>query len=743
MTQSGRLLRVALPSPLRRFFDYLPPVSTGSVAAGSVAVEDLLPGQRLWVPFGRRELVGVLVQWVDQSDVPEAKLKRALRCIDAAPLLPPALLELALWAARYYLYPPGEVLAAFLPVLLRQGEPAEFRSEHRWMVSAAAPEQLRSAPRQSQLLQLLLQHPHGLADEAIRAQGFASGLVRALAESGQIHKVECQPQLPSCSPKDLLRQSPLTLNSEQALALAAITEDLDGYHCELLQGVTGSGKTEVYLQAIEAVLKAGRQALVLVPEIGLTPQTLSRFKQRFRVPVVALHSGLNDRERLDGWLQASRGSAGIVIGTRSAVLTPLARPGIIVIDEEHDASFKQHEGFRYSARDLAVMRAQREAIPIVLGSATPSLESLHNVATGRYRHLRLEQRAGGAFEPEFELLDIRNLPLTDGLSEPLVERIRSHLQRGEQVLVFLNRRGFSPSLMCHDCGWVADCPQCDAHFTLHRTPPRLHCHHCDYQTPLQRRCGKCQSANLNPVGAGTERTETTLQGLFAGVPVLRVDRDSTQRKHALQTIIDQVHEGGPCILVGTQMLAKGHHFPRVTLVAILDADGGLFSADFRGMEKTAQLILQVAGRSGRAEHPGHVLMQTHNSDHPLLRSLIDQGYSDFACQELIERRQGGLPPFSHLAMLRAEAVAAGRAEAFLQLVREILEQHEWPEVTWLGPLPSPMERRAGRYRAQLLFESDERKPLHQLLQWLVPLIEGLPQARKVRWSLDVDPQDMH
>ncbi|MFT6915224.1 MAG: primosomal protein N' (replication factor Y) [Motiliproteus sp.] len=734
MTQPGRLLRVALPSPLRRFFDYLPP-------SGSA---ELVPGQRLSVPFGKRELVGMLVQRVDQSDVPEAKLKKALACLDAEPLLPPHLLELALWSARYYLHPPGEVLASFLPVLLRQGEPAEFRSEHCWMLSPGAdPEQVRSAPRQYALLQLLGSHPHGLADEALRAQGFSSGLVRALLERALIQKVARQPQMPGYATDDLLRESPLTLNEEQRVALAAISEDLSAYHCLLLQGVTGSGKTEVYLQAIEAVLKADKQALVLVPEIGLTPQTVSRFRQRFKVPVVALHSGLNDRERLDGWLQASRGLAGIVIGTRSAVLTPLARPGIIVIDEEHDGSFKQHEGFRYSARDLAVMRAQREAIPILLGSATPSLETLNNALTGRYRWLTLEQRAGCAFAPEFELLDIRNLPLTDGLSAPLIERIGQHLQRGEQVLVFLNRRGFSPSLMCHDCGWIADCPQCDAHFTLHRSPPRLHCHHCEFQAPIQPRCGQCGSRSLNPVGAGTERTEATLLKLFGDVPVLRVDRDSTQRKNALQQIIDKVHEGGPCILVGTQMLAKGHHFPRVTLVAILDADGGLFSADFRGMEKTAQLIIQVAGRSGRAEHPGHVLMQTHNGDHPRLSSLIDRGYSDFAREELLERRHGGLPPFNHLAMLRAEAQTSGRAEAFLQLVRELVEQHVWPEVSWLGPLPSPMERRAGRFRAQLLFESGERKALHRLLQWLTLALEGLPQARKVRWSLDVDPLDMH
>ena len=700
------------------------------------------PGQRVRVPFGNRKLVGVVVDRVDQTYVPEAKLREALECLDQQPIIAPQLLALALWAASYYQYPPGEVLATFLPVLLRQGEAAEFRSEHCWrLIDGADPETARSAKRQFQLLELLLQHPHGLADEAIRAQGFSSALVRALKERGLIHKVERQPEPPAMIEGDPLQQSPLSLNGQQQQALAQLLAHGEGFHCSLLQGVTGSGKTEVYLQAIEAVLRDGKQALVLVPEIGLTPQTVSRFEQRFRVPVVALHSGLNDRERLDGWLKGARGQAGILIGTRSAVLTPLAKPGIIVVDEEHDGSFKQQEGFRYSARDLAVMRARREAIPIVLGSATPSLETLHNAISGRYHWLKLTERAGGALAPGFELLDIRSQPLDDGLSQALIERMGRHLERGEQVLVFLNRRGFSPSLLCHDCGWIADCPQCDAHFTLHRSPARLHCHHCDYQAPVQTRCGNCHSTDLSPQGAGTERTEATLQRLFPKIPVLRVDRDSTQRKYALQQIIDQVHRGEPCILVGTQMLAKGHHFPQVTLVAILDADGGLFSADFRGMEKTAQLVLQVAGRAGRAERPGQALMQTHNADHPRLLSLIEQGYTDFARQELAERKAARLPPFTHMAMLRAEAVAQGRAEAFLQVIRGLIEQHLWDEVRWLGPLPSPMERRAGRYRAQLIIESTDRRALHRLLGWLTQTLEALPQARKVRWSLDVDPID--
>ena len=398
---------------------------------------------------------------------------------------------------------------------------------------------------------------------------------------------------------------------------------------------------------------------MLVPEIGLTPQTVGRFRQRFRVPVSVMHSGLSDRERLDAWLAAGRGHAGILIGTRSAVLTPMQRLGIIIIDEEHDGSFKQQEGFRYSARDLAVMRARTESVPIVLGSATPSLESFHNADAGRYQRLIMAQRAGGASAPGFELLDIRQAELEDGLSLPLLEQIDRHLGRQEQVLVFINRRGFAPTLMCHDCGWQADCPQCDAHMTLHRRPAHLHCHHCDYQAPLLRCCPQCRSANLNPLGAGTERTEEALARRFPSTPVIRVDRDSTRRKDAMQRIVHQVEESGPCILVGTQMLAKGHHFPKVTLVAILDADAGLFSADFRGMEKMAQLMLQVAGRSGRAERPGRVLMQTLHGDHPRLRCLIEQGYSAFARQELEDRRSAGLPPFCYYAPVTGRSRRSG------------------------------------------------------------------------------------
>lgn len=729
-------LRLAIPSPLRRLFDYLPPAGCDT--------HTLSPGIRIQVNFGRREVTGILMEVSDTTEVPASKLKPAISILDRDPPLPDTLFRLARWAAAYYQYPQGEVMSQALPVLLRKGEPCEYAHQHLWRAAPGASiDQLsKSAGRQRELLQLLLEHPKGISADAIRAEGGQTPLLKKLQEKQLAESFEHKPDHPSHQ-DDPLHEAPLTLNPEQRQAVEAITRS-DGFTPFLLQGVTGSGKTEVYLQAIEACIRQGKQALILVPEIGLTPQTVARFKARFNVPVVVMHSSMTDRQRLDAWLQSREGVARIVIGTRSAIFTPMQQPGIIFIDEEHDASFKQQEGFRYSARDLAVMRAHHEAIPIVLGTATPAIETLHNARQKRYQWLQLNQRAGNARPPQFELLDIRQLPLQDGLSQPLLQQIRQHLEQGTQVLLFLNRRGFAPTLMCHDCGWLADCRRCDAHMTLHRKPLHLHCHHCDSQRPVPARCDHCGSSELKPVGEGTERTEEALTRLFPDFPVIRVDRDTTQRKHAMQQIMDRVNQGNPCILVGTQMLAKGHHFPKVTLVAILGADSGLFSADFRGMERTAQLILQVAGRAGRADHPGKVVMQTYHADHPTITSLVQEGYQAFAEQELNQRRGAQLPPFIHCALLRAEANQPAIAEQFLGQLRLILEEDilQPQGIQWLGPFPSPMEKRAGQFRAQLVLQSTDRKALHQQLQNLTHQIESDPNSRRVRWSVDVDPIDM-
>jgi len=738
---SSSILRLALPSPLRRLFDYLPPAGVSPAA--------LQPGVRLRVPFGRREVVGILVELSDHSEVPAEKLKPALELLDSKPPLPAPLFKLCLWTAQYYQHSLGDTLSWALPVLLRQGEPAEARQERYWHVAEdASPDDPRlvRAPRQREALKAIAQHAHGLPHALLSKLQLNKDSLDLLLEKGLV-RIESRRSRPTRGHSGgWLLQAELTLNTQQRAAFEAVSAGLGGFQAFLLAGVTGSGKTEVYLQLIHRVLEAGKQALVLIPEINLGPQTLARFEQRFNARIALLHSNVNDRERLDAWLAARDGEADIIIGTRSALFTPMKNPGLIIIDEEHDASYKQQEGLRYHARDLALLRARQENLPIVLGSATPSLESLHNAHSGRYALLKLTQRAGNAQSPRFLRLDVKSRPLDAGISGPLQQAIGQTLGAGQQVLVYLNRRGFAPTLLCHDCGWLSQCPRCDARMTLHQRHNELRCHHCGHVERPPRNCPDCGKVDLRPVGAGTERAEERLGILFPDYPVLRIDRDSTSRKGAMEQMIGTINRGEPCLLVGTQMLAKGHHFPRVTLVAILDADGGLFSADFRASERMAQLIVQVAGRAGRAEEPGKVIIQTHLADHPLLVQLTEQGYFAFAEQALSERRAAGLPPFSHLALLRAEAQKPGQAEAFLDdacnLAEQLLDQLQLNGVDLLGPVPAPMERRAGRYRAQLLLQGNARATLHRLMDAWVPMLEQLPGGRAVRWSLDVDPIDL-
>ncbi|MCE8011102.1 primosomal protein N' [Billgrantia desiderata] len=734
-----RVLRVAVPTPLRRLFDYRP---CREAPAGG-----WLPGMRVRVPFGRRQVVGVVVECGDRSDFPLEQLKPVDTWLDAEPL-PEDWLWLCRFTARYYQHSLGDTLHQAMPVLLRQGRPLAGRMRERWqaLVTPDADDpRLKRAPRQAELLAMLRQHPHGLPTQAIVAQGYSREQLATLVEKRLAVREETPLTAAEPATEQLLAEPALPLNREQAQALAAIHERLDAFHPCLLHGVTGSGKTEVYLQLIEAVVARGRQALLLVPEIGLTPQTLARFRSRFRVPVVALHSGLTDNERLDAWEAVASGRAPIVIGTRSAIFTPLARPGAIIVDEEHDGSFKQQEGLRYHARDLAVARAKHHGIPLVLGSATPSLESLYHAERGNYRHLRLTRRASRHAPARLELIDLRGRPRQGGLIPPAIEAIRTTLAAGHQVLVFINRRGFAPTLACHACGWLADCDSCDARMTLHRQPPMLACHHCDKRRPVPDACPDCGSADLRPLGSGTERTEETLATLFPKVPVHRIDRDSTRRRDAFERTLAEVRRGEPCLLVGTQMLAKGHHLPHVTLVIVVNADAGLYASDFRALEHSAQLLTQVAGRAGRAAHPGRVLVQTLHTDDPHLRLLAEHGYDALATQLLAERRAAALPPFRFLALLRLEspreeaATALGREAA--AVLRDWLAAHA-PDVSCLGPVPAPMERRQNRYHMQLMLSGSRRSQLHAACARLTAWLEASPEARRVRWSLDVDPQTL-
>jgi len=722
--------QVAVPSPLRRLFDYLPPAGCD---------REIAPGCRVRVPFGTRELVGVVVGRRVHGD--GGRELRAMHAVlDAEPLLCGELLELVTWAADYYQCPLGEALASAFPTLLRQGEPYPDLRSWQWRLSTRGhglPDPaFPRAPRRQQLVRLLRERPRTRAE--LRAAGIAASVVHSLAALGLIEASAAAVALPA-TPEVLLGERPPPLHRDQQAALAAI--ELHGYHAYLLHGDTGTGKTEVYLRAIERVLRLGRRALVLVPEIGLTPQTLARFTARFAGPVGVLHSGLGEAERARTWAAAREGRIGVLIGTRSAVFAPLPGLGIVIVDEEHDLSYKQQEGFRYSARDVAVMRARRAGVPLLLGSATPALESLHNAATGRYRRLRLTERPGAAAAPRWELVDLRKSQLREGISARALQAIARALAAGEQVLVFLNRRGYATTLLCHHCAWVAGCPHCETRLTVHLGARRLLCHHCGHRRALPDRCPSCGGADLQLLGQGTEKTEATLRALFPDAPLVRIDRDTVRSRGGLQAKFQRIHDGGPCILVGTQMLAKGHHFPEVTLAVILDADEGLMNPDFRGAERLGQLLTQVAGRAGRGDRPGTVLIQSHYCDHPLLQLLVERGYPAFAEQLLAQRAALGLPPFGALALLRAEAASAARAEALLAAARRVGEPLD-AQVQFLGPLPAPMEKRGGRYRYLLTLGAATRSALQRLLPQLAGALETLPEARGVRWSIDADPQEV-
>ncbi len=727
------ILRLVIGSPLRRLFDYLPPESLDAEACW-----DLPTGIRIRVPFGHRSTCGILLEVCQDSEVPADKLRHAQEILDEEPLLDEGQLALCLWAADYYKHPPGEILNAALPPALRDGKPYSPAGVPHWRLSTkglglpeGAPER---APKQAQLLEML-RAQKALQCSAIQDAGFSAGVLRQLVQKELVEEFTAPPVVkqPTC-------EAGLALTKQQQQVLSAI--DLqDGFQCYLLEGVTGSGKTEVYLQLIARCLSAGRQVLVLVPEIGLTPQTLRRFQKRFKANIGVMHSGLAEGARQRAWDDARHGRAHIVLGTRSAIFTALPNLGLIIIDEEHDASFKQQDGFRYSARDVAVKRAQNEDIPILLGTATPSLESLNNALSNRYQHLQLTERANNAAMPQYETVDLRGQALRGGLSPRLLQQISDTIGAGDQVLLFLNRRGYAPSLQCHDCGYIAGCKHCDARLTLHRKDAQLRCHHCGWQMPVHNRCPECQSSQLVAWGMGTERLEQNLAQLFPDTPVLRIDRDSMSRRGAMDRIYEHIALAEPCILLGTQMLSKGHHFPNVTLVSLIDIDNALFSADFRGPERMGQLITQVAGRAGRGDKPGQVLLQTHYPDHPQLQTLLGQGYGEFARQLLGERVLLGMPPSGQLIMLRAEANQRSAGETFLHSLREQACQQQLPGQC-VGPLPAPLQRRQGRYRWQLMVRCESRPTARASAEQLVAIAEQLATPAQLRWSIDIDPQDM-
>ncbi|MDE1211718.1 primosomal protein N' [Vibrio aestuarianus] len=728
------IARVALPVPLDKQFDYQIPGHLFPIVGGRVSV-----------PFGRQTLVGIVTALVSESDFPLDQLKPLKQVLDNQPVWSDKLYRLLAWSSQFYQYPLGETLFNALPSALRKGKAADFSTLLEWQLTVAGRNQLMQgfgrAVKQAKVMKMLeggaVSHQQFIDEEV------SSAVLKTLEEKGWIESVEKKP-IAKAWPQQLEAavEKP-KLNHEQVIAIASINSHTQ-FACYLLEGVTGSGKTEVYLNLIKPVLEKGRQALVLVPEIGLTPQTINRFRKRFNVPVEVVHSGLNDTERLNAWLAARDKIAGIVIGTRSALLTPFADLGIIIVDEEHDASYKQQDSLRYHARDVAVMRAHLEQIPIVLGSATPALETLHNALTGKYHHLTLTQRAGVAVPTKNKVLDVKGLFLESGLSAPLIAEMRKHLSAGNQVMLFLNRRGFSPALMCHECGWIAECKRCDAYYTFHQYSSEMRCHHCGSQRPVVHQCQGCGSTQLVTVGVGTEQLEAQLAQIFPDYKTIRIDRDSTRRKGSLENALASIRNGEYKILIGTQMLAKGHHFPDVTLVALLDVDGSLYSSDFRASERLAQLFTQVAGRAGRASKPGEVILQTHHPEHSLLQALLNKDYHHFAQTALEERKIAMLPPYTYLTLFKAEGNQAQVVEEFLRQVRHTLEAHPLFDGSCLvlGPTPAPLAKRAGKFRWQLLLQTQTRSLMQKLLMSAKPAITMLPLSKKIRWSLDIEPQDL-
>lgn len=724
------IFKVAIASSLYRSLDYLPALNGAQV----------LPGVRVRVPFGRQKLLGVVIAKAEQSEIPREKLKAILEVLDEEPLLSSSILALCQKASDYYHHPLGEVLLKTLPRQIRLGKsvlikpPLYFQlSEAGLAVDQALP--LRSK-KQKALLGELVRGP--LKWPEIKQRGFTKAHLDALINRGWVEVCE----LVSPKLKATIQEKPhFELNLAQKSAIEAIISAKD-FQTFLLQGVTGSGKTEVYLQAIAHSLEHHRQSLVLVPEIALAPQTLDRFHRRFpNASIVVLHSGLSSSERARAWGQAALGDADIIIGTRSAIFIPLRRPGIIILDEEHDHSFKQQSGFRYSARDLSVLRGNLEEIPVVLGSATPALESINNVKLKKYQLLQLPERAGLSLTSPITLIDLRLQKPGEVLSEPLLQKMRMHLESQGQVLLFLNRRGYAPILMCHQCGDVVKCSACDARMVLHQSPHQLICHHCGSTKKPTKICENCRRADLIPMGLGTERLEEILRTHFPEHSILRMDRDTIKNKRQLDEALTKIHEKKVDILVGTQMLAKGHHFPALSLVAIVDSDSGFFSADFRGLERMAQAILQVAGRAGREERMGEVIIQTHHPEHPLLNLLLKEGYSAFAETVLKDREAVRLPPFSHMALLRAEGLERESPIRYLKDLKEQLQKNTVAQVNCWGPIPAAMERKSGRYRYYLLFQSLHRGNLQKMLTQLTQALDHL-KSKKVRWILDVDPQEV-
>ncbi|SFP54354.1 replication restart DNA helicase PriA [Nitrosomonas cryotolerans] len=722
------IIRVALNIPVNTLFDYV---------ASNVNMQDI--GLRVRVPFGKKSMTGVIMAIDMNSHMAADKLKAVEYIFRDIPPLPAALLDIFHFCSRYYHHPLGRIVLNGLPGRLRDNKP------------------IKPAVQTTHTLFRLTDIGYAVDIHSIPTRNtVARRLLTQLRESGTINNQDAKQISPRTSkllkefimcgwvetipaPAETVQPTPTPIpTDEQNNAINTITAEIREFNVWLLQGITGSGKTEVYLRLIAHVLSQEKQTLVLIPEISLTPQLETIFQARFpNTPLVSLHSGLNDTQRAIAWLQAQNGQAKIILGTRLAVFTPLPDMGLIIVDEEQDNSFKQQDRLRYSARDIAIFRARQGNIPIILGSATPSLESYYNAAIGRYRSLRLSSRAvKNAALPIVHCVDIRTNKIKDGLSEPMILALRNTLAQKHQSLIFINRRGYAPVLFCNSCAWIAICQRCTSRLVVHLSERKLYCHHCGYQTPLPQACLQCGNQNIVPFGHGTQRVEAALTAHFPDARILRIDRDSIRRKGTWHAALKAIHAQQVDILIGTQLLAKGHDFPNLSLVGILNPDSALYSTDFRASERLFAQLMQVAGRAGRAAVPGKVLIQTAFPNHPLYHALRQHDYDVLAKMLLSERKQAALPPFVYQALLRAEAHNIHTALAFLTSAAGMVEVSQNIEI--FDPVPAPMVRLKGLEHAHLLVQSPSRKKLQAFLaEWYRKL--NSISTRSVRWVLDVDP----
>ncbi len=729
------IVTVALPVPLYQSFEYLP--------AKGQKTKAYRIGSRVRVSFGNRKLIGLVVDNNQKSSLSTNKLKYITEVLDEEPILDKPLLALLFWAAEYYQQPLGEVLFTALPSVLRKGKlitPAS-NTLYKLATDKELEEQLKRAPKQRIVVELLRGNPNGLsADDIAKHIPAWRSAVNALLNKNLVEKLE--QEITNESLLNKITTKKLTLNTEQQQAYEKIKTNLHHFYCCLLDGVTGSGKTEVYLSLAKNILKNGKQVLILAPEIGLTPQLLQRIEDRLGEKVHLMHSGLNENQRAQTWLAAKTNKANIVVGTRSAIFLPFKKLGLIIIDEEHDLSFKQHEGFLYNARDIAVYRAKQLKIPILLGTATPSFETQHNVNNERYQKLVLSKRAKDSRIPDVKLIDMRSKQSSDGLSNELIQAIQAELDGDNQVLLFLNRRGYAPTILCQECAWVAECSRCDARMTFYKKRNILKCHHCLSEERVPEKCPTCNSEKFLWLGEGTQRIENKLTEIFPNTAITRIDRDSTRKKDSLKEKLDEIHAGKHQIIIGTQMLSKGHDFPNVTLVGILNVDHGLFSTDFRATERLAQLLVQVSGRAGRSTKKGKVLLQTYLPEHPLLNCLLAEGYAAFSKEALKIRKECSLPPYTFMLMVRARANSMSMTQNFLQEVKNTIQKDKIPGMTIYGPIPALMERKAGMYQSQLIIFTQHRKSIQTNLKNWTQSITKRPLAKRVRWDVEVDPLEI-